>query len=109
MGILLGLGNAQLGLAVVGKILAQNVFELHGGIGNLTVWHGGIVFRHADIVNLLAAAATLKALEVIVAEDAGHLAGTVRKFMKMTVSPSSTRPPSQVTTGTTNSSVTSAA
>ena len=77
MSVLLGLGNAQLSLAILGQVLAQNVLQLHRRIGDLTVGHGGIIFGHADIVHLLAAAAALKAGERIVAEDAGHLAGTV--------------------------------
>ena len=77
MSVLLGLGNAQLSLAILGQVLAQNVLQLHRRIGDLAVGHGGIVFGHADIVHLLAAAAALKAGERIVAEDAGHLAGTI--------------------------------
>ena len=75
--VLLGLGNAQLGLAVGRQVLAQNVLQLHRGICNLAVGHGGIVLGHADVVHLLAAAAALEAGKGIVAEDAGHLAGTV--------------------------------
>ena len=75
--VLLGLGNAQLGLAVGRQVLAQNVLQLHRGIGHLAVGHGGIVLSHADVVHLLAAAAALEAGKGIVAEDAGHLAGTV--------------------------------
>ena len=64
-------------LAVLGQVLAQNVLQLHRGIGHLAVGHGGIVLGHADVVHLLAAAAALEAGKGIVAEDAGHLAGTV--------------------------------
>ena len=77
MGVFLGLGNAQLGLAVGGQVLAQGVLQLNGGIRNLAVGHRGVVLGHADIVDLLAAAAALKAGEGVIAEDAGHLAGTV--------------------------------
>ena len=75
--VLLGLGDAQLGLAVLGQVLAQNILQLHGRIGDLAVGHGGVILGHADVVDLLAAAAALKAGEGVVAEDAGHLAGTV--------------------------------
>ena len=78
MRVLLGLGNAQLGLAVGRQVLAQNVLQLHRGIGHLAVGHGGIVLSHADVVHLLAAAAALEAGEGVVAEDAGHLTGTIR-------------------------------
>ena len=78
MGVLLGLGNAQLGLAVGGQILAQRVLQLHRRVRDLAVGHRGVVLGHADIVDLLAAAAALKAGKVVVAEDAGHLTGTVR-------------------------------
>ncbi len=77
MGVLLGLGNAQLGLTVGGKILAQSVVQLNRRVGNFAVGHGSIILGHADIVDLLAAAAALKAGKGIIAEDAGHLAGTV--------------------------------
>src|SRR5699024_11222941 len=38
---------------------------------------GGIVLGHADVIHLQATTAALEAIESIVAEDAGHLAGTV--------------------------------
>ena len=75
--VLLGLCNAQLGLAVLRQVLAQNVLQLHRRVSHFAVGHGGVVLGHADVVHLLAAAAALKAGESIVAEDAGHLAGTV--------------------------------
>ena len=78
MGVLLGLGNAQLGLAVGGQILAQRVLQLHRRVRDLAVGHRGVVLGHTDIVDLLAAAAALKAGKVVVAEDAGHLTGTIR-------------------------------
>ena len=78
MGVLLRLSDAELGLAVSREVLAQNVLQLHGRICDFAVGHGGVILGHADIVHLLAAAAALKARERIVAEDAGHLAGTVR-------------------------------
>ena len=77
MGVLLGFGNAQLGLAVGSQVLTQGVLQLDRRVSHFTVGHGGIVLGHADIVDLLAAAAALKAGEGIIAEDAGHLAGTV--------------------------------
>ena len=77
MSVLLGLGDAQLGLAVLGQVLAQDVLQLNRRISDLAVGHGGIILGHADVVDLLAAAAALEAGESVVAEDAGHLTGAV--------------------------------
>ena len=77
MSVLLGLGNAQLGLAVLGQVLAQDVLQLNRRISDLAVGHGGVILGHADVVDLLAAAAALEAGEGVVAEDTGHLTGTV--------------------------------
>ena len=55
----------------------RTFFSSDGRICDLTVGHGGVILGHADVVDLLAAAAALEAGEGVVAEDAGHLAGTV--------------------------------
>ena len=68
---------AQLGLAVLGQVLAQDVLQLNRRISDFAVGHGGVILGHADVVDLLAAAAALEAGEGVVAEDAGHLTGAV--------------------------------
>ena len=78
VGVLLGLGDAQLGHAQVGDILAHDVGQVHRGIGHLAVGHGGVVLGHADVVDGEAAIPPLEAVELVVHEDAGHLAGAVR-------------------------------
>ena len=47
MGVLLRLGDAQLGETHLTEILAQAVFHGVAGIGHLDVWHGGVVLRVA--------------------------------------------------------------
>ncbi len=77
MCIFLCFSNAQLGLAELCKILAHNIGQVCRRVCNLAVGHRCIVLRHADIVHMETAIPALKALEIVVHKDAGHLAGTV--------------------------------
>ena len=53
-------GDAQLGLAVLGQVLAQDVLQLNRRLSDLAVGHGGVILGHADVVYLFAAAAAEK-------------------------------------------------
>ena len=77
MGVLLGLGDAQLGLAALGQVLAHHVGQALGLEGNLHVGHGGVVLGEADVVHGKAAVLALEAVEGVVHEGAGDLTGTV--------------------------------
>src|SRR5699024_417940 len=49
MGVLLRLGDAQLGHTLLGDILAKGVLQRLGLVGHLHVGHGGVVLGHAHI------------------------------------------------------------
>ncbi len=50
MGVLLGLGDAQLGLTLLGKILAKDVLQALPAKGHMHVRHVPSVLGHADII-----------------------------------------------------------
>ena len=66
MSILLGLGYAKLGLAVLREILAHGVDELLRLEGDVNIGHGGVVLGHADVVNGEAPVPALEAREIVV-------------------------------------------
>ena len=76
VGVLLGLGDAQLGLAVVGQVLAEHVGQRLGGEGG----RGGNACRvlgEHDEAGQLRHAGPLEAIEVGFDEGAGQFAGAV--------------------------------
>ena len=75
MCVLLGLGNAQLGHAQVGDILAEGVLKALRLERDFNARNGSVVLRHADIVNLRLNA--LEAGEFRIDEGTGDLACTV--------------------------------
>ena len=75
--ILLGLGNTQLGQAVVGEILAEGVDELLRLEGDLNVGHGRVILRHADVGDGETAVPALKSAEIVIDKGAGDLARSV--------------------------------
>ena len=76
--ILLGLCDAQLGLALCRKILAQGVVKMLGLEGNLhLVAEGLVILGHAYVMNGEEAVPALKAVKVLKDEGAGDLAGPV--------------------------------
>ena len=77
MGVLLGLGDAQLGEAQPGDILAKDVGELPVGEGHLHAGHGGVVLGGAYIGDGKEAPFALHVGEVGVDEAAGDLPGPV--------------------------------
>ena len=77
MGVLLRLGDAQLGQALVGDVLAKGVHQALGLVGHLHVGHGGVVLGHAHIAEREEALLPLKAGEVGVHQSAGDFPGPV--------------------------------
>ena len=77
VGVLLGLGNAQLGLAALGEVLAHGHGQALRRIGDGHVGHRRVVLRHADVVQREEAVLALKAGEIRIHEGAGDLTGAV--------------------------------
>ena len=77
MGVLLGLGYAQLGQVVLGEVLAEGVLKTFGLIGHVHVGHGCVVLGHAHVVEREEALLPLKASKVRVHQGAGYLPGPV--------------------------------
>ena len=73
VGVFFGLGDAQLGEALFGQILAHDMGEGLGLEGHLHVGHGDVVLGEADVVHRQAAQAALKAGEGVVDKGAGDL------------------------------------
>ena len=77
MGVFLRLGNAQLGHALLGDILAEDVVQALLGEGDGHVGHGRVVGGGAHVVHVEEALFPLKAGEIGVHEGAGDLPGPV--------------------------------
>ena len=77
VGVLLRLGNAQLGIALLGDILAENVGQLPVGEGDEHVGHGGIVLGGADEGHGEVALLPLHVGKGGIHETAGDLPGPV--------------------------------
>ena len=77
MGVLLGLGDAELGHVVIGEELAEDVVVALLAESDQLVRNGLVVVREADVGRLDPRPA-VKAVEIVAAEGAGDLAGTVR-------------------------------
>ena len=77
MGILLGLGDPELGQAVLRDILTENVMQGLLGEGHLHVGHGGVIGGGAHEVDREEALLPLEAVEIRVHQGAGDLPGPV--------------------------------
>ena len=77
MGVLLGLGDAQLGETQVADILAEGVHQLLVGVGHRHVGQGSVVLGGADKVHGQEAGLALHIGEVLVHEAPGDLPGPV--------------------------------
>ena len=75
VGVLLGLGNAELGHAQIGDIFAERVLQALRLEGNFYARNGSVILRHADVVDLRLYA--LKAGELRINERTGDLTRTV--------------------------------
>ena len=90
MGVLLGFGDAQLGLAVVGQILAEHVGQRFRGEGGGRGNARGVLGEH-DELGQLRHSGTLEFLETgSTKQRVSSRARSARKFMGTTASPSST-------------------
>ena len=78
VGVLLRLGDAQLGVALPGDILAKNVHQLPVGEGDEHVGHGGVVLGGAHIGDGEVALLPLHVGEGGIHKAAGDLPGPVR-------------------------------
>ena len=77
MCVLLGLGDAQLGQAVVREILAEGVDELLRLEGDVDVGHGRVILRHADIGDGETTVPALEAVEIVIDKGTGDLTRSV--------------------------------
>ena len=77
MGILLGLGDPQLGQPILADILTHGHGQGFRREGNVDVWHGGVILGHADKVQGEEAVLPGKTGEVRIHESTGDLPGTV--------------------------------
>ena len=78
MGILLRLGDPQLGQAQLGDILTENVLKALLGKSDLHIWHGGVIGGGADIVHMEEALFPFKAGKLGIHKGPGDLPGPVR-------------------------------
>src|SRR5699024_10871687 len=77
MGILLGIGDAQLGVALAGNVLAKDVLQLPVGEGNEHIGHGSIILGGADVSHGEVTLLPLHVGEGGVHKAAGDLPGPV--------------------------------
>ena len=82
MGILLGLGDSQLGLALLGQVLAKGVLQALRTKGHMHARHLRIILGHAHKIGVQGATLAVKAGECRIHKGAGNLPGTVRPEVK---------------------------
>ena len=73
VGVLLGLGYAQLGQIILGEVLAKGVLKALGLIGHVHVGHGGVVLGHAHVGEGEETSPPFEARKVRVDQGAGYL------------------------------------